>query len=618
MFANKKYCIIAPQFSDFYDLSCRIFHKVRMLDLRYYFRLRKALPMIVFLAFNLFYYSLIAQNKSDSLAESIKMETDMQKKAQMLDELANEIKTKNLPLAIDYALKAHRIAIANNYVREIGISSSTLGLLYSYTDEKIDSAVYWNKRAVLQLNFTKDSFEISRNYNRLGVDYILKKDYVNSAKYLLEAVKWAVTTKTKANAYNNLGMISKKNGNYAIAIEYYQNALKNYELINSPASQSRTLSNLGSLYIQRKEYLRAKDLYDESYAIAKNINDSECLSQSLNGLGIVTNRLGDPDKAINYLQLSANINKSIGLNNEYAQQILNIADIHGEQKKYKEAESEYLTVLKIFSEQNDSFTMSAVNNNLGDLYFKQKMLKKAAVCFEKAYRYSLGFTDVNYNRLIIKNLSSIYDQLGDTKNALKYMKIYDELNNKMVNVAENVKIVELNHAYDTSKKEKQIIQKTAEIQELQSDRKYIYLFIGILVFAILLTLYLYKNRVSRNQKLEENIQSIDKQISSLKLENQDLKMKLQQTESELQNLESKYSKDKEKLPDTHVSLSKREYEVLLFIAEGLSDKEIAEKIFVSVTTVRTHIRRIYDKLLVKNRTEAISMLHKYQLTNESA
>jgi len=198
------------------------------------------------------------------------------------------------------------------------------------------------------------------------------------------------------------------------------------------------------------------------------------------------------------------------------------------------------------------------------------------------------------------------------------MKLYDELNYKMVNVAENVKIVELNHAYDTSKKEKQIIQKTAEIQELQSSRKYIYLFIGILVLTISLTLNLYRNRVRRNQKLEENIQSIDKQISSLKIENHDLKMKLQQTESELQNLESKYSKDKEKLPDTHVSLSKREYEVLLFIAEGLSDKDIAEKIFVSVTTVRTHIRRIYDKLLVKNRTEAISMLHKYQLTNEAA
>ena len=64
-----------------------------MLNFRCYFRLSKASPMLVFMAFNLFYYSLIAQNKSDSLAESIKIETDLQKKAQMLDELANEIKT---------------------------------------------------------------------------------------------------------------------------------------------------------------------------------------------------------------------------------------------------------------------------------------------------------------------------------------------------------------------------------------------------------------------------------------------------------------------------------------------------------------------------------------------
>ena len=559
----------------------------------------------------------MGQNKSDTLAETIRLETDLLKKVQLLDELANEIKTKNIPLAIDYALRGHKIALANNFKKEIGVSCSTLGLLYSYTD-LIDSAIYWNKKGIDNLLLVKDSFEISRNFNRLGVDYILKKEFNNAAKYLHLAVNWATTAKIKANAYNNLGMISKKNGNYAKAIEYYQRALLNYEIISSPASQSRTLSNLGSLYIQRKDYKRAKTLYDESYLIAQNSNDSETIAQSLNGLGIVTNRLGDANKALIYFNQSANINKSIGLKNEYAQQVLNVADIHGEQFKYKEAELEYLSVLKIFTEQNDSFTISAVYNNLGDLYYKQKMLNKAGTCFEKSYNYSKGFKDVNYNRVIIKNLSSIYETLGDTKKALEYRKLYEELNEKMVNVAENVKIVELNHAYDTSKKEKQIIQKTEQINELQSSRKYIYMFIIVLFFVVLLVLYLYRNRIRRHQQLEENIQSIDKQIASLKIENLDLKSKLQQTESELNSLESKYSSNKEKLPDTHVSLSKREYEVLLFIAEGLSDKEIAEKIFVSVTTVRTHVRRIYDKLLVKNRTEAITMLNKYQLINEAA
>jgi len=87
---------------------------------------------------------------------------------------------------------------------------------------------------------------------------------------------------------------------------------------------------------------------------------------------------------------------------------------------------------------------------------------------------------------------------------------------------------------------------------------------------------------------------------------------------ELRNLEAKYSEAKETLPDNLIQLSKREYEVLLFIAEGLSDKEIAEKIYVSINTVRTHTRRIYDKLLVTNRMEAVGMLNKFQLLSEAS
>jgi DNA-binding NarL/FixJ family response regulator len=130
--------------------------------------------------------------------------------------------------------------------------------------------------------------------------------------------------------------------------------------------------------------------------------------------------------------------------------------------------------------------------------------------------------------------------------------------------------------------------------------------------------FLYRKRIKHQQSLEENISSIAKQISSLKSENVALKSKLVQTETELQSLVLKYSEAKEKLPPNLVALSKREYEVLLFIAEGLSDKEIADKIFVSVNTVKTHVRRIYDKLLVNSRMEATKMLNNYQLLAEAS
>ncbi len=57
------------------------------------------------------------------------------------------------------------------------------------------------------------------------------------------------------------------------------------------------------------------------------------------------------------------------------------------------------------------------------------------------------------------------------------------------------------------------------------------------------------------------------------------------------------------------SLTSREREILLLLDQGLRYKEIAEKIFLSVETVRTHIRNIYIKLQVQSRTEALNKLH---------
>lgn len=53
------------------------------------------------------------------------------------------------------------------------------------------------------------------------------------------------------------------------------------------------------------------------------------------------------------------------------------------------------------------------------------------------------------------------------------------------------------------------------------------------------------------------------------------------------------------------NLSEREMEILSFLAKGYHDKEIAEHFFLSVKTVRTHLRNIYQKLHVRSRTEAV-------------
>ncbi len=54
-----------------------------------------------------------------------------------------------------------------------------------------------------------------------------------------------------------------------------------------------------------------------------------------------------------------------------------------------------------------------------------------------------------------------------------------------------------------------------------------------------------------------------------------------------------------------LGLSKREYEVLKEIANGLSNKQIADRLFVSESTVKTHVSNVLLKLDAKRRTQAI-------------
>ena len=56
-----------------------------------------------------------------------------------------------------------------------------------------------------------------------------------------------------------------------------------------------------------------------------------------------------------------------------------------------------------------------------------------------------------------------------------------------------------------------------------------------------------------------------------------------------------------------LGITRRELEILELIANGLSNREIAEKLFVSENTVKTHSSRLFDKLSARRRTQAVQM-----------
>jgi len=66
-----------------------------------------------------------------------------------------------------------------------------------------------------------------------------------------------------------------------------------------------------------------------------------------------------------------------------------------------------------------------------------------------------------------------------------------------------------------------------------------------------------------------------------------------------------FSLNEQRLKD--LGITKRELEILELIARGMSNREIAEKLFVSENTVKTHSSRLFDKLSAKRRTQAVQI-----------
>jgi NarL family two-component system response regulator LiaR len=56
-----------------------------------------------------------------------------------------------------------------------------------------------------------------------------------------------------------------------------------------------------------------------------------------------------------------------------------------------------------------------------------------------------------------------------------------------------------------------------------------------------------------------------------------------------------------------LGITRRELEILELIAQGMSNREIAEKLYVSENTVKTHSSRVFDKLGARRRTQAVQM-----------
>lgn len=424
-----------------------------------------------------------------------------------------------------------------------------------------------------------------------------------------------------AISYNKLGKVYVNMAEHEKSIENFFRALKIMEELGDEEGQGFYLNNIGIVYDLQQMYDKALEYYKASLVIKERLHHDAGIAATTNNIGIVYFNLNDYKKSLEYHKRALELNIKLDRVRAVARSYNNIGFALIFLNRNQEALNNLFKALKIRNEMGDNIGVSTTLNNIGRAYLNSGKLKEAEnYCIE-----SLELAKKVESNDLLKNayllLSDINGKLNKNEKSLEYFKLYTQVKDSILTLESAEALAEAAAKYQNEKKEvklqKQKLVIENQIHDIENESSKRKLFLSLLIGACLILIFA---AIGYSQKRRINL-LLKAQNILIENKNKDLEKDKVTIGKELWDkseiLDRVYSEKREQeLPNEILSLSQREMEVLSYLALGWADNEIAEKLFISKATVKTHLRRIYSKLLVKGRAEAVSIAHRYNIIGE--
>lgn len=408
-------------------------------------------------------------------------------------------------------------------------------------------------------NFEYHALLISaRMHHRIGLahEYLnqlfqAKRNYYHSL-IILESIdrnfknqKDAMFFLIKSNNYNNLGILEQDHQNMDKALTLYNTALELTKQSGYVSYEIRTLNNLGTLYFEMEDYPKSIVYLEDALIKLGSIKDQSMMPKILNNLAANYIELGEYAKAVEYTEKALEIDKMAANRMGISVKLGNLGYIHTRLKNYAIAKG-YLTEAK------------TISDSLGSLELKSDHAR---------FLYELS------------------ELSGDYKSALSYYKKHIIFKDSILDVASIKEFAQIESDFEIQKSkiesdaQAQIAE--AEIQSEKNKRIYLTLISLLLLFLVVVLYILFRINKTRKILLEVENEQIRRELELL----------LDKQDEEPKHLQEKIEK-----------LNARQKEVLELLRAGKSNGEIADSLFISVNTVKYHLKIIFDVLEVKHRS----------------
>lgn len=439
-----------------------------------------------------------------------------------------------------------------------------------------DSSEYYYAKALQLARESKTPFILSFCLHSQGAFFEEQGRYEDAIANFFEAVKIQEANKIYLGAMKNqvrIAALHIKMNDFEKALLFLSEAEKINAFVKNPSWQEGIYNKYGLLYSKQNKHKKSLEYYKKSLEVTVKWELGEMIKVNcLRQIGIEYRELKEFEKSIEVL---------------------------------KEA---YLISLSASSPMGKAST----NLELGKSYFSVENLYKAKEHLLEAFKQGQDNHLLSVILSASENLYAIAQKEDNNKSALEYYKVFIAARDSMKMDESEKELIRKEAEYRVNAKNNELFLEKQKVKLMEKDEKlknYLILILGlatILLFIISTNVYRYFNK--RKKATQERIELYLQQINGL----QENVRKLLSEEAINPNA---LIIDKSINKYLETPLSVRELDVLKQLSTGKSNLEISDELSVSVNTVRSHLQKIYEKLEVKNRTQAIKKISDIYLIN---